>query len=182
MLYPALIPAPQKGCNARTYLAYTGQARKWMDIKASVRHQHDACEHCGRDWALELHEIWFYDRPTATQRLMRLQMLCPSCHDVVHYHRYQVAGDQDRVDFCRWKLQATNGWDDATAAAILAKAETEHQRNAALNFRLDLSLLGKFGIAVDDVFDCHTPEFQAWLAANTPGKPTPERAVQLGIS
>ena len=173
MLYPALIPAPQKGCNARTYLAYTGQAATWRAIKNSVRHQHTTCEHCGRAGALELHEIWFYDRPTATQRLMRLQMLCPPCHDVVHYHRYQVAGDQDRVDFCRGTIQDANGWDDATAAEILAKAETEHQRNAALNFQLDLGLLRKFGIEVPGHFDCHAPEFQAWLATTTPSKPTP---------
>lgn len=144
-----------------------------MAIKASVRNQHATCEHCGGDWALELHEIWFYDRPTATQRLMRLQMLCPACHDAVHYHRYQIAGDTEQVDYCRWVIQDANGWDDATAAEILTRAETECARNMAINFRLDLGLLRKFGIDVDGVFDCHTPEFQDWLAANTPGKATP---------
>ena len=101
----------------------TSTSSQWSNVrKLATREQWDRmrrqvyqaagwrCELCGDrgpDHPVECHEVWAYDDTTAAQRLMRLQALCPACHEVKHYGYTRVRG---REWHALTHLARVNGW------------------------------------------------------------------------
>lgn len=90
--------------------------QQWDSLKReTARLAGNKCEICGGRgprWAVECHEVWFYDDEKKIQFLVGLISLCPSCHQVKHFGHAGIIGKQEEAFE---HLKKINEWDDATA-------------------------------------------------------------------
>jgi hypothetical protein len=113
-LYVDLVPQTAWFSNVRAILTET----QWRNVRSQVaenaRHQCQICQGRGSAHAVEAHERWSFHVETQTQVLLRIEALCPACHQVTHFGRYQTDTDRTRG---LARLQYVNQWDAETALA-----------------------------------------------------------------
>lgn len=103
----------------------------------------EICNGIGPKWPVECHEIWHYDDQAHVQTLVRLQALCPSCHEVKHVGLAQVRG---RMRHAIGHLQTVNGWDLDQTASHIAQAFNRWAERSCHEWTLDISWLEHLGI------------------------------------
>lgn len=101
------------------------------------------CMICGAPTArLEAHEQWEYDEKNSVQKLKDVVAVCKSCHEVIHIGRTALKGGEQRA--CAHFMKV-NGCSYAEYRKALGEANAAHiRRNAAKEWKLDLSYLKKF--------------------------------------
>jgi hypothetical protein len=134
-----LVPKPCWCTNLRTLLTDT----EWDAIrKPMVEAAAGRCEVCGVAWTkspLQSHEIWAYDVDNRAQRLTRLVVLCPDCHNAKHYGRAQQIGYDGEA---RAQLAKVNGWSAQQVKEHIDQAFAQWDERNKIAWELDVSLLG----------------------------------------
>jgi hypothetical protein len=123
----------------------------WQRLAAEIAEENDRrCEICrgrGRQHAVECHEAWYYDDARGVQLLMRLQVLCPSCHRVMHLGRTSNLGYGEQA---RAWLARVNEWDQARTEDYVDAVFAQWAARSQREWTLDLSLLGEcYGVPLD---------------------------------
>ncbi|QWF80078.1 DUF5710 domain-containing protein [Amycolatopsis sp. CA-230715] len=147
-LFVDLVPSSCWFTNVR----YCVSVQDWERLRRMlVARARQRCEICGRGedrdtqrW-LEAHERWSYDRPTRTQTLRRLILLCGDCHRTTHYGLAQVRG-QEAAAFDH--LRAVTGLNAAAAHEHVREAFAVWRRRSRLSWSLDLTMLTDAGITL----------------------------------
>lgn len=147
-LFVDLIPASCWFTNVRSCVADSD----WDRLRGVVyRRAGQRCEACGaqRDaiaklW-LEAHERWDYDEAHSVQTLRRLVCLCTRCHEVTHFGRAQVMGNDERA---LRQLMRVNGWKRDLAEWHVRRAFDDWEDRNRRNWDLDLSMLTDAGITL----------------------------------
>ena len=99
------------------------------------------CEICGGRGSahpVECHEIWQYDDWKHIQKLVRLIALCPACHEVKHYGRACVMGNEARAFL---HLQKVNQWSAGKSQRYVNLAFDVWQSRSCYDWKIDLSIL-----------------------------------------
>src|ERR1017187_3032700 len=96
-----LVPSSCFYTNLRSILSKGNwdRLRKYSYEKANLK-----CEICGESGldqgskhALECHEVWAYDDVNLIQSLVRVEALCPRCHEVKHIGLAGLKGHNQRA-------------------------------------------------------------------------------------
>lgn len=146
LLTVELVPMSQWADNLRSRLPKS----KWDALRhATYAAAHYRCEVCGgvgRKHPVECHEIWEYDDPTSTQKLVGLIALCPHCHEVKHFGLAQARG---RGGPALAHLARVNGWPLAVAALHVQVAFATWNERSIREWTLDLGWLDTLDKPVD---------------------------------
>jgi len=138
-LLSELVPSSTWGWNLRSVLTTEGWdvLRKSAYVKAQYR-----CEVCsgrGPDHPVECHERWVYDDRKRIQKLVGLEALCPSCHEVRHLGR---AISEGRGPKAKAHMAAVNGWTPDQVEQHINEAMLLWKRRSNFVWKLDLTWLG----------------------------------------
>ena len=122
-----LVPKTSWGSNLRSELP----KQQWDQIrKAAYKAAGHRCEICGERGPrhpVEAHEVWEYDDKTRTQKLVRIEALCPNCHGVRHFGRSQAVGKGEKA---LRHLMKVNKWSRDRAMNHVEEAfRTWHMRS-----------------------------------------------------
>lgn len=138
-LVAELVPSSTWGWNLRSELTGKG----WDAIrKATYDLAKNVCEVCGgvgSKHPVECHERWLYDDRKKVQRLIGLEALCPSCHEVRHIGRAMTVG---RGGDAFIHMARINGWTLEEVKAHVDAAMKVWQNRSRFPWNLDLSWLG----------------------------------------
>lgn len=141
-----LVPRTSWFSNVRTNVT----PEQWDHLRHGVYKRADyVCEVCGGRGAqhpVECHEIWQYDDPARTQRLLGLIALCPSCHAVKHFGRTKAIGKGAEA---LTHLAAVNEWSEKHADEYVGLAFEVWAVRSEVEWQLDLGWLTSQGIAVN---------------------------------
>ena len=107
-------------------------------VYAAAGHRCEICGGHGRQHPVECHEVWEYDDERHVQRLARMVALCPRCHEVKHFGRAQMEGNERRA--LRW-LKEVNGWTEAEAIHHVQAATFAWRERSRHEWELDISFL-----------------------------------------
>lgn len=145
-LHVELVP---QGCwftNVRSNVT----TREWNFIRkhvyADAGYRCEICSGVGSKHAVECHEVWSYDMNTNTQKLDKLEALCPACHEVKHYGLATVRGFRERA-FSHFI--DINKLGNKEAIEILQAVFEQWQDLSYITWNLNLDLLKTFNIDID---------------------------------
>lgn len=138
-LYVDLVPSTAWYSNLRSILP----AQVWKTISSEIaKHASYTCEICGgkgERHPVEAHERWDFNPATRTQTLVRIESLCPRCHQATHFGFAQSIG---KGPAALKRLCYVNGWDQETAQQHVNYAFITWQRLSEVpNWQIDLSWL-----------------------------------------
>ena len=109
------------------------------------------CQGCGalasRKHMHHCQEIWHYDDDELVQRLERIVVMCSACRGVKNID----AWDLHRLDLDSGHLAhlaKVRGWDEDTLRSHLEEALTRWNERSGQRWRLDLTALRTYGIAL----------------------------------
>jgi len=147
-LYVDLVPSSCWQSNVRTMLSASDWDAIRREVYASAGQVCQICGGRGPTHPVEAHERWGFDVQTGTQTLLRVEALCPACHQATHFGLAQVHG-RAREAFERLKF--VNGWSDREASDHIDEAfEVWGQLSRIKDWRLDLSWLLDHRILSDE--------------------------------
>ena len=135
-----LVPDSCWYSNLRSLLPHAG----WDAIRKKAYTRADGkCMICGIKTArLEAHERWEYDEENSVQKLSDIIAVCKNCHETIHSGRTSLYGGEERASEHFMKV---NGCSYSEYRKALGEANAAHRRrNLVPEWKLDLSLLGKF--------------------------------------
>ena len=140
-----LVPSSSWGDNLRSLLS-----RKDWDLlrRESYALAGNRCEVCGgrgRRHSVECHERWIYDDTNHVQKLLGLEALCPSCHQVRHLG-FAFARGRERQAIVH--LIKVNGWGSQQTSEHIAEVFRVHAERSRFPWELDLSWLETKGVAL----------------------------------
>jgi hypothetical protein len=143
-----LIPESSWFINLRSAMT----SAQWDSLRRRVyNHAGGRCEVCGargRQWPVEAHETYSYDEEARVQRLQSVTALCPACHEVKHFGQAVLQGrDEEALEH----LSKVNEWSDGTARSYLAYCWTLWRARSDAPWRIDLSLLSRYGFTEDEI-------------------------------
>lgn len=146
-LYVELVPSSSWGQNLRKVLSRAD----WDKLRRrSYRAAGFLCEICGgkgRRHPIECHEVWAYDDEGHIQTLVRLEALCPACHEVKHFGRAEATGKGQRALL---HLQRVNGWTHEQAIDHLKAAFGSWEWRSSKRWTLNLTWLEQQGVVLPD--------------------------------
>ena len=141
-----LVPSTCWFSNVRDHLS----RKTWDFLRKSIYKQANyRCEVCGGrgdKWAVECHEIWYYDDLNYIQTLSGLTALCPSCHQVKHIGLAGLRGYGKRAEA---HLAKINGWTREKTDTYLKTVWDTWQERSSHDWSLDLSWLNRYGIHIN---------------------------------
>lgn len=137
-LVAELVPASTWGWNLRSVLSKKG----WDDLRKSVYEKAGfLCEICGgkgRKHPVECHERWEYNDARHIQKLVGLEALCPSCHEVRHIGRALSVG---RGHLAIQHMSKVNQWTPEQVEAHIQQAMRQWNMRSRFVWKLNLEWL-----------------------------------------
>jgi hypothetical protein len=134
-LEPDMIPRTSFFVNLRSIL----RPGEWDTVRRAVYFKAgNRCEICGATGRLECHERWEYNESTGVQKLVALECLCHSCHEVKHMGLARVRG-REREAMAH--MVCVNNICLATAEQIVDEAFEVWKRRSLMKWKLDVSAL-----------------------------------------
>lgn len=138
LLYVDLIPSSAWFSNLRAEL----DPLEWKALqKLTFKKAGYCCEICsgkGPKWPVECHERWRFDVETGVQRLVRLEALCPDCHEATHMGLASVRGRSVQAEE---HLKRVNSWTDEQVKEHIGKAVRRYRELSERPWLLDASLI-----------------------------------------
>lgn len=141
-----LVPHTMHGCNVRSRI----EPEQWKKVcsvvhKAARRdYRCQICRQSGKDQGfkhpVECHEIWAFNVPTRTQKLIGMLSLCPMCHKAKHIG---LAERQGYGEATRAHLAKVNHITAAHADKLIARAVATVKERSNHQWTLDLTYLNK---------------------------------------
>jgi hypothetical protein len=92
---------------------------------------------------LDLHEVWEYDCNTGIQKLIDLQGLCTSCHNVKHYYLSSMRGNYDIVSK---RLKEINNFSDKELIEYELFINNLFKKRSLIDWKLDVSLIENYDL------------------------------------
>lgn len=138
-----LVPSTCWFSNVRSEISKEEWDRLRTETYKNAGYRCEICGAKGRRWPVEAHEIWHYDDASHTQTLLRLQALCPDCHQVKHIGLSEARGRRDEA---LRHLAKVNGWSIDDAEMYVEVQFEVWARRSQHRWRLDISWLEQFGI------------------------------------
>lgn len=118
-LYVDLVPKTAWFSNLRSELSED----EWNAVRKQVySNSGSVCSICsgrGPKHPVEAHERWIFDIETRTQTLLRIEALCPACHEATHMGLANVKGNGERA---AKRLMYVNGWTPEQVDSHVANA------------------------------------------------------------
>ncbi|MBB2928529.1 hypothetical protein [Paraburkholderia silvatlantica] len=164
------IPPQQNYKNVRSWIEFNHANdsrpwQRWQDLRVecfkACNHVCQSCKQIFTDKTLELHELWSFDEQDAEQKLVSLIPLCSDCHAIAHIsrHKRDTGKTSELLEkYCTYNdVSEDQAWDDYKFA------EQERERRSRVKYKLNLSLLRKYGFEIDDLFDCHGVTFNQYI-------------------
>ena len=141
-LYVDLVPSTCWFSNIRSALS----KNDWDSIRKKVygnsNNRCDICKGFGNKHPVEAHERWGFDWDKKTQKLLKIESLCPACHQATHYGLAETRGFGE-IAFER--LSYVNGWSETQTDIHIKKAfDTWESRSEISAWKLDMSWLYDF--------------------------------------
>jgi len=137
-LVAELVPSSTWGWNLRSLLT----AKGWEIVRQKVYEKAGfVCSICGgkgHKHPVECHERWEYDDAKRVQKLVGLESLCPSCHEVRHIGRAFAVG---RGPKAMTHMMKVNSWTLDQVEKHIEEAMTIWNSRKGV-WKLDLSWLG----------------------------------------
>lgn len=138
-LYVDLVPATAWNHNLRSILTSSEWKKICTQIYLSTNHTCAICHGYGSTHKVEAHERWQFNPVLQQQTLLRIEPLCPACHQTTHFGLATLRGYQDRS---LSRLQYVNGWSKAqTFAHVKAAFLKWEQLSTIANWTLDVQWL-----------------------------------------
>lgn len=138
MLLIELVPRTAWGDNLRSRFKPGEWDRLRRACYEKAGHKCEICGGAGKKHPVEAHEIWAYDDMSHVQTLRGLISLCPSCHEVKHFGRARVTGNEARAFD---HLVKVNGWTEQQARDHINDAFGIWQKRSRHPWVLDISLV-----------------------------------------
>ena len=116
---------------------------EWNNLRNRFEAFSGVCPVCGNgdiNSSLHLHEVWHYDVKLKVQKLVKLQPICPDCHDAKHWGRAAKVGLGERATE---HLAKVNGWDIPTTFRYIESEMEIHNFLSQYEYKLDVSLVNK---------------------------------------
>jgi hypothetical protein len=124
---------------------------QWDHLRRRVYyHAGRRCEVCGgkgRQWPVEAHETWAYDKESGIQRLEAVRALCPRCHQVKHFGHATLTGKEEEAEE---HLRDINNWDAVTSKNYIKHCFAVWRGLSECSWKVDLSLLEQYGFTSDE--------------------------------
>lgn len=137
MLSVELVPRTSWGKSLHKLLS----REAWFDLRKQFGATEGPCSICkeGNDSSpLQLHEVWEYDDKKRIQKLIALQPICSSCHDVKHLGRAVRVGLGEKAIK---HLARINGWDEETTDKYIFEAFSKWELRSKYEYELDVSYI-----------------------------------------
>jgi len=126
--------------------------QQWDALRKMVAAEADyVCEICGgkgKKHPVECHEIWHYDDEILVQKLLGLIALCPKCHSVKHFGLAEI---MNKRDVAVKHLMKVNGITKTAVEKHIQDSFIEFSERSKKEWKLDVSILEKFGINIKDL-------------------------------
>lgn len=126
--------------------------KQWDELRKMVAAEAGyVCEICGgkgKKHPVECHEIWSYNGDTLVQKLEGLIALCPDCHSAKHFGLAEIMNKRDLVVK---HLMKVNGITKTAVEKHIQQSFIQFSERSKQEWKLDVSLLEKFGINVEDL-------------------------------
>lgn len=140
-----LVPETCWGVNLRSRLPIEA----WDIVRKKVyRDCNYRCAICGGKgdrWPVEAHEVWEYDDENLIQKLVRIDGLCPACHEAHHYGLAQTRGRDDIVERHLMKI---NNWTGEQVREHVRESFKLWEWRSKQQWQQDLSALAKYGKSI----------------------------------
>ena len=141
-LYVDLVPKTCWFSNIRSVLSKNDWDLIRKKVYINSNHRCDICKGFGNSHPVEAHERWGFDWETKTQKLLKIESLCPACHQATHFGLAQVQG---KGDIAFERLSYINGWTDQQTDNHIEKAFQVWEMRSKINtWKLDMSWLYNF--------------------------------------
>jgi len=141
-----LIPKRQWGKNCRTLLKQSqwDKIRKYMYEKKN--YQCEICKGQGKKHPVECHEVWKYKGKT--QKLVKLEVLCPTCHKVKHIGRIEFSrGYSKKAEKYYQKIlkhfRKINKISKSKAQRKIQEAFIQNSYRSEIKYKVDIKLAKK---------------------------------------
>ncbi len=123
-------------------LRYMLSKKEWETLRKKILTPlNNKCEICGDsspNRGLDLHEVWFYDRNTSEQKLVKLEGLCIYCHEVKHYFLANMKGNYSRA---RNRLQKINNFSNKQVDEYEEYIVNNFKENSLYTWSLNVDFL-----------------------------------------
>ena len=138
-----LVPSSTWGLNARIAVG----KRLWDEVRYKVfRKARQRCQICKakpEPRELHCHEVWAYDDESKEQRLENLLAVCVECHDVIHFARTRLVGDEEEA-FRRFVK--INDILSLEAADMIRTVFKRAKKRSRIKWRVRIGHLKEYGI------------------------------------
>lgn len=104
----------------------------------------------GRRYATEAHEVWSYDDTNKIQTLVDIVPICPRCHQVKHLGRSRATMDPHQWAAVIQHFMDVNEMYDERIDEYLMDAFSVWERRSQFRWKLDVSLLERIGVKIDE--------------------------------
>jgi hypothetical protein len=141
-LYVDLVPQTCWFSNIRSALSKSDWDLIRKKIYNDSNHRCEICHGYGDQHPVEAHERWGFDWDTKTQKLTKIESLCPDCHQATHFGFAIVSGKEE---YAFKRLKYVNGWNDKQTNNHIEEAfKVWDKRNLVSNWKLDISWLNSY--------------------------------------
>ena len=141
-LYVDLVPQTCWFSNIRSALSKNDWDLIRKKIYVNSNYRCDICHGYGCQHPVEAHERWNFDWDTTTQKLTKIESLCPDCHQATHFG-FAIVSGHEKSAFNR--LKYVNDWSDLQTNSHIEEAfKIWDKRNLISNWKLDISWLNNY--------------------------------------
>ena len=139
-LVPDLVPESCFFKNVRSEVSRSVWDKLRRTVYAAAGNRCEVCKGKGHKHPVEAHEVWEYDEKTGVQKLLKLEALCPACHEVKHIGLAEIRGRRDAAIKHMCKV---NKITKAKAESVVADAFHVWAKRSQRDWKLDVSFLDK---------------------------------------
>jgi len=137
-LYVDLIPLSSWFVNIRSEV----KVSEWNKIRKEIyKRDNNSCIICGGKGSkhpVEAHERWEYNKDTKIQKLIGIESLCPSCHEVTHIGLASIRG---RMEIAVEHLKMVNKWSSEEANKHIEQKAEEWEKRSKIDWKVNLSYM-----------------------------------------
>jgi hypothetical protein len=143
-----LVPQSCWFSNVRAVVSQSQWDRLRIQVYKQANYICQICGGVGPKHPVECHEIWHYDDKKLIQTLEGMIALCPNCHMVKHIGLAEI---QNKSEQALQHFMKVNGLKKKEAKQHINAAFTKWSERSAKLWKLDISLLERYGIDVEKI-------------------------------
>lgn len=142
-LHCELVPKTCWYSNVRDHVKQSQWDKIRRDSYAKANYKCEICGGSGKDYGrkhdVECHEIWHWNDAEKIQTLIGLISLCPKCHEVKHYGRATILGNDKRARF--WLKTINTHWEWRDVFKHVEQSIETYKERSKHNWILNMDFL-----------------------------------------